>query len=444
MKLIYKPSVVWQNGAFRTGKGVVVKDGLIAQVDNWQAIERENREAQVIDWTGLAMVPGTVNAHNHSFQSLLRGLAVDRPFLDWRDQALYRYSPLLNAQDVYTGALFAFGEMLRYGVTTVCDFFYLHNQGIESDEAIIQAAKDVGIRLVLARTMYDWDGAPQGYRETVGQAVDNTRYLAAKYNDNPMVKVIPAPHSLHAASIEMVQAGHRLAKELNTRFHIHVAEEPFEVEETKAAFGLTPIETLNKIGVLDETMVAIHAVWLTESDIQLMGMRKAKLAYCPSSNMFLADGVTKIPDLMSAGVVVGLGTDGACSNNRTSVFEEMRMTALLQKVSTLNATVLSAHDVFAMGTMNGKALLDLPVGAIEAGYYADFAGIDLRDLSVQPLGSLQEQLLPNLVYSMQPHAIAQVVVGGIEQIKDGRRAGMSEEKIYNCLQNLLEKLHREA
>ena len=120
------------------------------------------------------------------------------------------------------------------------------------------------------------------------------------------------------------------------------------------------------------------------------------------------------------------------------------MTALLQKVSTLNAMVLSAQDVFAMGTMNGKALLDLPVGAIEAGYYADFAGIDLRDLSVQPLGLLQEQLLPNLVYSMQPHAISQVVVGGIEQIKGGRRAGMSEEKIYNCLQSLLEKLHREA
>ena len=440
MKLIYKPSVVWQNNSFQTGKGILVENGLIKKIADAIVIEAEHRDAQLVDWSGLAMVPGTVNAHNHSFQSLLRGLVVDRPFLEWRDKALYRYSPCLNARDIYAGALFAFGEMMRYGVTTVCDFFYLHNEGIESDEAVIQAARDVGIRLVLARTMYDWSGAPLGYRETVEQAVSNTKKLAYKYSSDPMVKIIPAPHSLHAASLEMVRAGHKLAKELNTRFHIHVAEEPFEVEETKAAYGLTPVETLNKIGVLDESMVAIHSVWLTESDISLMGTRKAKLAYCPSSNMFLADGITKTTELMQAGVVVGLGTDGACSNNRISVFEEMRMTALLQKVATLNATVISAQDVFAMGTANGSELLGLPVGTIEPGGYADFVGIDLRDLSLQPLYSLEEQLLPNLVYSMQPNAIVRVVVGGVEQIIEGKRPGFGEEKIYDCLQILVKKL----
>jgi 5-methylthioadenosine/S-adenosylhomocysteine deaminase len=441
MKLIYKPSFLLQNDCFTVDKGVLVENGLITEINGTQELSNRHPDAKIVDWTGLAMLPGTVNSHNHSFQSLLRGLVIDRPFLEWRDQALYYYSPLLEAQDIYTGALFAFGEMMRYGVTTVCDFFYLHNHGLESDEAIIQAAKDVGIRLVLARTMYDWNGAPKGYQETIDQAVANTKQLAIKYDQNPMVKVIPAPHSLHAASLDMVKAGHTLALELGTKFHIHVAEEPFEVEETIKAYGLTPVELLHEIGVLDENMVAIHAVWLKGSDIKLMGKYKAKLAYCPSSNMFLADGVTKIIDLMNAGVIIGLGTDGACSNNRISVFEEMRMTALLQKVSLLNANVLSAKQVFSMGTANAEDILGIPVGKIVPGYYADFVGIDTKDLSVQPIYSVSEQLLPNIVYSMQPNAISRVVVSGIEQVRNSKIASISEDKIYNRLQILIKKLN---
>lgn len=441
MKQLFKPEFLLQENDFMTGMGVLVENGLVTDVDRFAELLIRHPDAVLKDWAGLAMLPGAINAHNHSFQSLLRGLVIDRPFLEWRDKALYRFSPLFSAQDIYTGALFAFGEMLRYGVTTVCDFFYLHNQGVESDEAIIQAAKDVGIRLVLARTMYDWEGAPSGYRESVDQAVINTKHLAVKYDNNPMVKILPAPHSLHAASLEMVKAGHRLALELGTTFHIHVAEESFEVEETMRNYGLTPVELLHNLGVLDETMVAVHAVWLNDRDVKLMGENKAKLAYCPSSNMFLADGVTRITDLMDAGVIIGLGTDGGCSNNRISIFEEMRMTALLQKVSQLNATAVSARQVFSMGTANGQDLLGVPVGKIKSGYYADFVGINCNDLSVQPLYSPEQQLLPNLVYSMQPNAISRVVVGGLEQVLNGKIISVSEDAILRKLYPLTEKIN---
>lgn len=441
MKHIYKPSYVLQGNCFIQGKGILVEDGSIKAVEEADVLAAQHPDAKIVDWTNLALVPGTVNAHNHSFQSLLRGLVTDRPFLEWRDKALYHYSPRLTTQDLYTGALFAFGEMLRYGATTVCDFFYLYNDGPESDEAIIQAAKDVGIRLVLARTMYDWDGAPKGYQESVEQAVTHTKKLALKYAGNPMVKILPAPHSLHAASLEMVKAGHNLALELGTKFHIHVAEEPFEVEETTKAYGMAPVELLDKIGVLDENMVAIHAVWLKDNEIKLMGEHKAGLIYCPSSNMFLADGVTKVVELMKAGVTVGLGSDGACSNNRISVFEEMRMTALLQKVSLLNATAISSKQVFDMGTSNAEQLLGIPVGKIAPGYHADFVGIDTRDLSVQPIYDVNEQLLPNIVYAMQPNAIVKVVVQGIEQVNNGHIASVPENKIYQNLQVLIQKFN---
>lgn len=256
----------------------------------------------------------------------------------------------MDEDAIYTGALFAFGEMLKYGATTVSDFFYVHRGGVETDEAVIQAAKDVGIRLVFARTMYDWAGAPQAYQESVDEAVARTRKLAAKYESDPMVSIQPAPHSPHAASPEMIKAGHRLAQELGTPFHIHVAEEPFEVDETLNAYGLRPVHYLDSLGVVDESMIAIHLVWLDDWEVTLLGNKGAGLAYCPSSNMFLSDGVTRIPDLQQAGVRIGLGSDGACSNNRISVFEEMRMCSLLQKVTRLDGTCITGKQVFEMGT----------------------------------------------------------------------------------------------
>lgn len=440
MKIIYKPELMFTNSKFEEGKAVLVEAGKILAIDDFEKIEGMNKDAEIIQWKGRAMLPGTVNVHNHSFQSLLRSVATDKPFLVWRDEALYKYSPILSDEDIYVGALFAFGEMMRYGVTTVSDFFYVHNNGISSDEAIIRAANDIGIRLVLARTMYDWDGAPKGYQESIETAVKNIRTLASKYSGNDMVTISPAPHSLHAASIEMIKAGHNLAKELETKCHIHVSEEMFEVNDTLKNFGLRPVELLNDIGVLDDRTVAVHSVWLKENELNLMGEKGAALAYCPSSNMFLADGVTNVPVLMKNGVTVGLGTDGACSNNRISVFEEMRMVSLLQKVNNLDCTIINYNDAFAMGTENGGKVLGLPVGKLEEGYMADFVGIDISDLSLQPIYSANQSLIPNIVYSMQPNAICDVVVNGKQTVKDGKLITVSDKTIVSKVQQLIEKI----
>jgi 5-methylthioadenosine/S-adenosylhomocysteine deaminase len=441
MRILYKPEYLYSDGVFAKNKAVLVEDDTILEVGDAEVLYNEYEAAGVADWSDLIMIPGSVNVHNHCFQSLLRGLSCDRPFLEWRDEALYKYSPRLEKEHIYGGALFAFGEMMKCGVTTVSDFFYLHNFGIESDEMIIKAAKDIGIRLVLARTMYDWEGAPEGYQETIEKAVENTRYLANKYKENDMVTVIPAPHSLHAASVEMVKAGHKLAKELGTCFHIHVAEEPFEVEQVKAEHnGLTPVELLDKLGVVDESMVIIHGVWLKDSEIKLLGERGAKLAYCPSSNMFLADGITDIVNMMKAGVKIGLGSDGACSNNRISVFEEMRMVALLQKAKTLDAICVNYKDAFKMGTENGGELLQLPIGKLEAGYKADFVGISTMDMSMQPISESGEQILPNLVYSMQPTAIERVVVNGRLTVNGGKLNTVPEGEIVKSVQRIMKEI----
>lgn len=178
MKKILLPKYIYFEDQFVLNYGIAIDDNKIIKIAPAEVIKELYPEFAQKEYSDTVFVPGTVNTHNHSFQSLLRGIAIDQPFLTWRDNSLYKYSPQMRLEDIYNGALFAYAEMMKCGVTSVCDFFYLHNYGTESDEAVIQAAKDIGIRLVLARTMYDWDGAPNGYLETVDQAVKSTRDLA--------------------------------------------------------------------------------------------------------------------------------------------------------------------------------------------------------------------------------------------------------------------------
>ncbi len=401
----------WYAGRFEPELAVTIADGRIVAVG---PVSELPAAAVVERLPRRLLLPGTLNAHNHSFQSLLRGIGDDCDFFTWRDRALYGYTPRMTTEVIYQGARFAFAEMLRAGVTTVCDFFYIHSGGNENDRAVIRAARELGIRLVLARTMYDWDGAPPQYRETIDEAVGRTRDLWRECHDGDMTHICPAPHSPHAASPAMIQAGAALAVELDTRFHMHVAEGRYERDTIRAQWGLTPIRWLESLGLALERATIIHGVWLEQDDIQLMGERDVRLVYCPASNGFLGDGVTPVLDMLAAGVALGLGSDGGCSNNRVSVFDEMRTCALLQKITHLDASVLPAETALAMGTTGSAATLGLPAGRIAPGLYADFVALDMDDPSLQPPWRYEK----NVVYAMTPQAIREVIVGGRTVLRD--------------------------
>jgi 5-methylthioadenosine/S-adenosylhomocysteine deaminase len=403
------PDLVYAGRRFQPGLGVDVADGRIT-------VGPDTRESDALKLAGKALLPGTINAHCHSFQSLLRGLGDDLDFMAWRDRVLYPYSTRLDRDGIYLGAAFAFSEMLLHGATTCVDFFYLQDEGNDNAEAVIQAARDTGIRLVMARAMYDWEGAPPRYREKPAEAAKRTADLIGRYAKDPLVRVQPAPHSPHGASPAMIRAGFEVAQSAGTPFHIHVAEGQYESARTLEEHGATPIRYLDKLGVLGERMIGVHCVWLDEEEIRLMGERGAGLAYCPSSNMVLGDGITRITELQAAGVTIGLGTDGGCTNNRLSVFEEMRMAALLQKVRHLDGTRLPAEQAFQMGTLDGGRLLDLDAGDIKEGMLADFVAVDLGHPSLHP----PTNLLKNVVYAMSPQAITDVWVHGRHVVKDRR------------------------
>ncbi|MBA3463011.1 MAG: amidohydrolase family protein [Deltaproteobacteria bacterium] len=404
----------------RGATAVLSIDGAIVLVGDPADVHADPRAARAkrIDWSRRAMVPGTVNTHNHSFQSLLRGIGDDLPFLEWRDKALYRYSPRLSAEDMGTAALFAFGEMLLHGVTTVCDFYYLNAQGNDNASATIEAAKRLGIRIVLARCFYDWDGAPAAYRETIPQAIANFEALSARYQDRTrfLTNVQPAPHSQHGATPEMIVAGADCAKQAGVPWHIHLAEERYQVDQSLQRFNLRPLHAIAELPVDMSQMIAVHGCWFDAGERALLAERGGSLAYCPGSNMFLGDGVTDLVDLVARGVKVGLGTDGGCSNNRVSVFDEMRTAALLQKVHRTDGQAIDAETCFRLGTSTAGETLRLPVGQIAPGFRCDLVALDLDDPSLWPTQALEK----NVVYALSPRAVTDVVVDGQEVVANRR------------------------
>jgi 5-methylthioadenosine/S-adenosylhomocysteine deaminase len=379
----------------------------------------------VLDLGRRAMLPGTVNAHNHSFQSLLRGFGDDLPFLQWRDRALYRYSPRLGTDGVHTGALFAFAEMALHGVTTVCDFFYLNDGGNENARAVIAAAQAIGLRVVLARCFYDWEGAPALYRETPTEATRRFHELAREHADSPTVRVCPAPHSLHGASEAMIRAGAEAARAVGVPWHIHLAEERYQVDEARARYGATPLRALERMGLVGADLVAVHGCWFDAEERALLAAENAALAYNPSSNMFLGDGVTDVVDLVARGARVALGTDGGCSNSRVSIFDEMRACALLQKVAKIDGQAIDAETCFRMGTAGGGAVLGLPVGRLAVGQRADITFVDLDDPSLWP----EQSLAKNVVYSLSARAITDVFVEGRPVVRDRALVRVSLDEI---------------
>lgn len=414
--------VVREKFALRIEAGAIVSAGPLAHV--------ARSDEAAIDLGRRAMLPGTVNAHNHSFQSLLRGFGDDLPFLEWRQKALYRFSPQLGTAGIYTGALFAFAEMALHGVTTVCDFFYLNDGGNDNARAVIAAARALGLRIVLARCFYDWEGAPALYRETVTQAHNNYLQLHNEFRGARDVLVCPAPHSLHGASEEMIRAGADAARATGTRWHIHLAEERYQVDEARHKYGATPLRALDAMGLVGSDLVAVHGCWFDAGERALLAERGAALAYNPSSNMFLGDGVTDVVDLVARGARVALGTDGGCSNSRVSVLDEMRACALLQKVARALAgapdagQAIDAESCFAMGTAWGGEVLGLPVGRLAVGQRADVVFVDLDDPSLWP----EQSLAKNVVYSLSARAITDVFVDGEPVVRDRAlvRVAMSE------------------
>jgi 5-methylthioadenosine/S-adenosylhomocysteine deaminase len=389
------------SGELREDYAFVVRDVKIVTAGDFREVRDRARNMSARSFPpDRLVVPGFINGHSHAYQILLRGWADDWPFEKWRSDALYRVVPQLSPDDVYWTFAAAFSEMLAAGITTVAEFFYLNGEGNAHAEAAIRAANDAGIRLVLARTWMDAPYAPPQFRESIEVASERTRELMQRY---PEANVCVAPHSLHAASHDMIRAAAEFSRAHGCMLHVHVAEARYEGVSTLQNYGRTPIALLDDLGALNDRTVAIHAIYLSDDDRTLLARSGARVIHNPMTNQYLGDGICDVTRLQALGVEVGLGTD---ADVRPSLIEEMRAAALLQKILHLDGAAFSAAAAFALGTAQGARALRVDAGDLVVGSPADYVVLDATAIDPwsPPLNAL--------VYRGQDSWVQATFVGG--------------------------------
>lgn len=361
---------------------------------------------EVIDGRNCVVLPGLINAHTHLAMTLFRGFADDMPLKPWLEEKVWPTEMKLTEEDVYWGTRLGTLELLRGGVTCFNDMYHYY-------EAATRAAVDGGIRACPSGVLL---GFLKNSGDVVARALDFADRARSEHGDriHPML----GPHAPYTCPPELLQRVLQAAREHSLPIHIHVSETQHEVEESLAQYGVTPVQHLDRLGLLECHTLAAHCVWLQPADIETLAARKVGMAHCPGSNLKLASGFAPVPELLGAGAVVALGTDGAASNNNLDLFEEMTLAALIHKARSGDPTVVKAQEALQMATINGARALGLAdlVGTLEPGKRADLALVDLSAPHLQPV----HHVTSHLAYAAGASDVRMTVVEGRIVMRDGQ------------------------
>jgi 5-methylthioadenosine/S-adenosylhomocysteine deaminase len=364
------------------------------------------------------LLPGLINLHTHAAMSLMRGLADDLPLMEWLNHHIWpAEAQHVTPEFVYDGTLLACAEMLKAGITCFNDMYFY------PDEAA-RAALDAGMRAGIGIICIDF---PTRY------AVDAQDYLRKglaardRYIHEPRLSFCLAPHAPYTVSDRHFELILTYANELDLPIHMHLHETADEIKESLTRFGMRPVERLRRLGLICSNLIAVHSVHLQPDEIDLLAHHGASVAHCPSSNLKLASGVAPVTRFVERKLNVGLGTDGAASNNRLDLFEEMRLSALLAKVDSMQANSVPAHTALHMATLGGaRALgLDHELGSIEPGKLADLCAVDLNHLELVPV----YHPVSHVVYAATRNQVSHVWVAGELKLDQGQLVGIDEERL---------------
>ncbi|MBZ5688768.1 MAG: amidohydrolase [Acidobacteriia bacterium] len=398
---------------------VAVRGDSIVAVGPRAEIEGRYQSPQVIDARGHLVLPGFINGHTHVPMTLFRGLHDDVTLNDW----LYKYifpaeAKNVNEEFVRWGTRLAAAEQIRAGVTTFADMYYF-------EDAIAEETKAAGMRGVLGETFIDFP-APDNKSEA--EMLAYTERFLKRWQGDALIHAAPAPHSIYTCSKKTLQDAAALARRYHTPILIHVAEMKKEWEDSEKANGMSPVQYLDKIGVLGPDIVAAHCIFVDEADRKLLAQRGVGCVHNPSSNMMIASGVSPVPEMRAAGVAVGLGTDGpAGSNNDLDLMEEIDLAAKLAKISKMDPLALNAKSVVEMATIDGARALHMEkeIGSLEAGKKADLVLISLNKPNAVPMYEIYAQI----AYSLKGSDVATVIIGGKIVMQDHLLLTVDERKV---------------
>jgi 5-methylthioadenosine/S-adenosylhomocysteine deaminase len=430
--LITNGMVITMNPA-RTvlGNGTIaINDGVILAVETSNdALKNKFKAKKVLNAKGKLVIPGLINTHTHAAMTIFRGFADDLPLQEWLENHIWpAETKYIDAKTVRIGTRLAIIEMIRSGTTTFNDMYFFEDE-------VAKVAKEIGIRAVVGEGIIDF---PTPNNKTPEKGLEYTEKLIQKWQNDPLITVAVACHAPYTCSPDLLKKTKALSDKYGVPYHIHVSETKTEVDDIQKKYGFTPVGYLENLGILDDNVIAAHAVHLTKKDIELMVKQKVGMSHNPASNMKLASGIAPVPDLLANGAEVGLGTDGAASNNDLNMFEEMDITAKLHKVIKNDPTVMNAKSVLEIATIGGAKVLGLDdqVGSLEKGKKADIVIIDLNKPHLTPFYNSYS----HIVYAVDAADVETVIVNGKVIMEDRKLLTVDEEKAMQELQALADQI----
>ena len=385
---------IYENGA------VVIRGDRIIAVGEEEKIVASFEPAHKIDASGCVIMPGLINVHTHAPMTVFRGLADDLPLMTWLNEHIFPAEKKINRDIVYKGTLLACAEMILGGTTTFTDMYLFADQ-------VALAAKRAGMRAIIGEVLYDFPSPNYGPPE---KGLEFTEGLIKEWSGDDLVTVAVQPHAIYTCSPDLLKKCYELAVKYDTQFIIHLSENDDEVRQVKEKYGMTPVEHVEKLGLLSPKFIGVHCVKLTEKDIEVLARYDVGVAHNPESNMKLVSGICPVPRLLEKGVTVGLGTDGCASNNDLDMWGEMDTCAKLHKVATGDPTVLSAETVVKMATIEAaKAIkMDSVIGSVEPGKKADIIVVDFRKAHLTPVYNIYS----HLVYAASAADVRTSIING--------------------------------
>ena len=387
---------VIENGAIAIDEGLIIAIGSAADIEAaYTAVETLNGDNRVV-------MPGLVNGHSHAAMTLLRGVADDLALMDWLQNHIFPAEvEFVDAEFVRIGTELACWEMIRGGTTTFVDMYYF-------PDTIAQVVDSCGMRAMISATVID-QRSPDA--ENAGDSIaKGVGFVNRWQGKNSRISPIFGPHANYTMNAGQLAATRAAAMELGVPVSIHVSESPFELQYSQDTYGMPSIEMYESIGFFEGPTIAAHVVWPTKEEIPILANRKVGVIHNPTSNMKIASGIAPITEMLDAGVRIGLGTDGAASNNDLDMWEEMRLASLLQKVDRMDPEVIPATTVLGMATSGGATAIGLgdSIGSLEVGKRADLIQVAFEDVHHVPM----YDVVSHLVFVTDEQDVASVVVDG--------------------------------
>lgn len=441
-KLIIAQAIVTnnQNDEILRDKAVLVENGFITKIIDQKEIT-SYPDYEKHDFGNHVLIPGFVQTHIHLCQTLFRGLADDLELLDWLQLRIFPFENSHNAKSLRLSAQLGIHELQTSGTTTLLDMGTVNHQEVIFDELIRSK-----MRAIAGKCMMDYNDLYPSFKKSTREELDYTVSLAEEFHDiNGKIRYGFAPRFVLSCSEGLLIETKQIMKDFpGSIYHTHSSENKSEVEEVRKRFGKENIEYFNSIGVLDDHTVLAHCIHVNDSEMKTMKKQNSRVSHCPSSNLKLGSGIANIPKYLSEGINVSLGADGAPCNNNLSVFNEMRLAALIQK-PIHGPTSMDAKTVFKLATIEGARALHLEneIGSIEVGKKADIVLLNLEKAN-QSVLSNDENIYSNIVYSASKENVSSVFIQGDQVVVNGKSLIYDEGEIISNSKAELKKLMERA